>query len=117
MADTQIQSHHLLSFPLVTTLVVFYSLLHSLLSILFQSLEPLKQSIPKSFSVTWTQVVEKRVNSLVILCAKVFLHLVEGVANHLQNRVIFMLELKSELCNLVHKQGKTARGQHCITLW
>lgn len=58
------------------------------MSILFQSLQPLEQSIPKSFSVTWTQSVEKRVNSLVILGAQILIHLIEGVAHNLFGRVI-----------------------------
>lgn len=58
------------------------------MSILFQSLQPLEQSIPKSFSVTWTQSVEKRVNSLMILGAQILIHLIEGVAHNLFGRVI-----------------------------
>lgn len=54
-----------------------------LLPVLFQPLQPLEQSVPKGFSVTWTQLVQEGVNSLMILGAQIFIHSIEGVARHL----------------------------------
>lgn len=62
-----------------------------LLSVLLQPLQPLEQSIPKGLSVTRTQRVQKRVNSLMILGAQILVHLIEGIAHHLygQKQVIY----------------------------
>lgn len=54
-----------------------------LLSVLLQPLQPLEQSVPKGFSVTRTQSVQKRVNSLVILGVRILVHFIEGIAHHL----------------------------------
>lgn len=74
---------------LATTVHVLQHVGHFLLSILLQSLQPLEQSVPKRFSVTWTQRVKKRVRSLVILGAQILVDLIEGIAHHLFGRMIY----------------------------
>ncbi|KAK0136387.1 NPC intracellular cholesterol transporter 2 [Merluccius polli] len=49
-------------------------------------LKSLEQSIPKGLSVSWTQCVQKGVNSLMILGAQIFVHLIKAIAHHLRRQ-------------------------------
>lgn len=57
------------------------------LSILAQPLQTLKQGIPEGFPVTWAQLVEERVNSLMILGVQILIYMIEAIANHLLGRI------------------------------
>lgn len=55
------------------------------LSVLFEPLQSLQQSISKRFSVSRTEGIQQRVNSLVILAAQTLIDLIKDVAHNLRN--------------------------------
>lgn len=52
------------------------------LSVLFEPLQSLQQCISKRFSVSWTEGIQERVNSLVILAAQTIIDLIKSVTHN-----------------------------------